>query len=175
MKEIIEKIGNLFPLKDIIYQREDLAFITVDKQKLPSLVTHLRDFENFTHLVLMTTVDFLEKNIFQLTYILHNYEKNNDLGIRVEIDRENPEMISIHHLWEQAATYQQEIHEMFGINFPGSPGVEDDFILEGWQEIPPMRRDFDTLKYSAKTYFPREGRETHDPKEYMKKQLYPKE
>ena len=70
-------------------------------------------------------------------------------------------MISIHHLWEQAATYQQEIHEMFGINFPGSPGVDENFILEGWQNIPPMRRDFDTLKYSVETYFPREGRETY--------------
>ena len=137
MKEIIEKIEKLFPLKNIVYQRDNLTFVTIEKKHLPSFLTHLRDFENFTHLVLMTTVDFLEKNIFQLTYILHNYQKNNDLGIRVEIDREKPEMISIHHLWEQAATYQQEIHEMFGINFPGSPGVDENFILEGWQNIPP--------------------------------------
>jgi len=175
MKDIIAKTGKLFSLKNIVYQRDNLTFVTIDKEHLPALLTHLRDFENYTHLVLMTTVDFLEKNIFQITYILHNYEKNNDIGLRVELDRENPEMISIHHLWKQAATYQQEIHEMFGIDFPGSPGVNDNFILEGWEDIPPMRRDFDTVKYTLKTYFPREGRQTFDPKEYMKKQLYPEE
>jgi NADH-quinone oxidoreductase subunit C len=64
---------------------------------------------------------------------------------------------------------------MFGINFPGSPDVDKPFILEGWEEIPPYRRDFDTKEYSEKTYFPRPGRETHDPAEYMKKKLYPNE
>jgi NADH-quinone oxidoreductase subunit C len=62
---------------------------------------------------------------------------------------------------------------MFGIDFPGSPGVDESFILEGWQEIPPMRKDFDTAAYSEKTFFPREGRKTDDPKEYMKEKLYP--
>jgi NADH-quinone oxidoreductase subunit C len=38
-----------------------------------------------------------------------------------------------------------------------------------------MRRDFDTLDYSEKTYFPRPGRTTHDPREHMKEQLYPKD
>ena len=58
MKEIIEKIEKLFPLKNIVYQRDNLTFVTIEKKHLPSFLTHLRDFENFTHLVLMTTVDF---------------------------------------------------------------------------------------------------------------------
>jgi len=38
-----------------------------------------------------------------------------------------------------------------------------------------MRREFDTLKYAEETYFPRPGRETHDPATYMKQKLYPNE
>jgi len=82
-------------------------------------------------------------------------------------------MASIHHLWKQAGTYQRELKEMFGIDFPGSPRVDDSFILEGWDNIPPMRRDFDTKKYSEETFFPRPGRESHDPETYMKSKLYP--
>jgi NADH-quinone oxidoreductase subunit C len=48
-------------------------------------------------------------------------------------------------------------------------------MLEGWDDIPPMRREFDTKKYSEETYFPRPGRETKDPAEHMKKKLYPDE
>jgi NADH-quinone oxidoreductase subunit C len=73
------------------------------------------------------------------------------------------------------ATYQRELKEMFGIDFQGSPRVNEAFILEGWDNIPPMRRDFDTKKYSEETYFPREGRGTNDPSEYMKQKLYPNE
>jgi NADH-quinone oxidoreductase subunit C len=62
---------------------------------------------------------------------------------------------------------------MFGIDFPDSPGVEEEFILEGWTGIPPYRRDFDTLKYSDETFAPRPGRETRDPSEHMKDELYP--
>jgi len=89
------------------------------------------------------------------------------------LDRTTPVMNSIHHLWEHAETFQREIKELFGIDFPGSPGIDDGFVLEGWDNIPPMRRDFDTVKYSNETFFSRPGRETRDPAEYMKEKLYP--
>jgi hypothetical protein len=85
------------------------------------------------------------------------------------------EMDTIHHLWAQAATYQRELKEMYGVDFPGSPRVNDEFALEGWADIPPMRRDFDTLEYSERTFFPRPGRKTYDPVEYMKQNMYPDE
>jgi NADH-quinone oxidoreductase subunit C len=51
----------------------------------------------------------------------------------VRIARDPASMDSIHGLWPTAATYQRELREMFGIDFPGSPGVDEDFILEGWE------------------------------------------
>jgi len=82
-------------------------------------------------------------------------------------------MESAHHLWKNMQTYQRELKEMFGIDFPGCPRVDEDFILEGWDDMPPYRRDFDTKKYSTDTYFPRPGRGSNDPAEYMKKKMYP--
>ena len=173
MKDLIERLKDKFPVKDEVYQREDLSFVTVEKNQAVELVTHLRDYEGFKHLVLLTAVDWIEENLFQLTYLLNSPGEKFDLGVRVMIDRENPVMTSAHHLWAAMATYQRELYEMFGISFPGSPRMEEPFILEGWHDIPPYRRDFDTLKYSEETYFPRPGREKRDPAEYMKEKMYP--
>jgi NADH-quinone oxidoreductase subunit C len=118
-------------------------------------------------------VDWLEEGQFQLTYLLCNRSKQLDLGLRVMLARDGASMDSIHDVWPTAATYQRELREMFGIDFPGSPRLHEEFILEGWNDIPPYRRDFDTKKYAEANYNQRPGRQTHDPATHMKQQLYP--
>ncbi|GAB4293982.1 MAG: NADH-quinone oxidoreductase subunit C [Marinilabiliales bacterium] len=172
MENLIAQIEKTFSISDVRKQRENLYYITASKDQTIPLITWLRDFKGFKHFVLLTAVDWIEDNKFQLTYTLNNPDEHYDIGIRTFIDRDNPVMISAHHLWEQVATYQREIKEMYGIDFPGSPRVDEPFILEGWDNIPPMRRDFDTLKYSEETYFPRPGRKTYNPTDYMKEKLY---
>jgi NADH-quinone oxidoreductase subunit C len=171
----MDDIKTKFGITEIVKQRDNLSFITVSKEEAISLITYLRDIKGYQHMVLLTAADWIEDDKFQLTYLLNNPTEKIDLGVRVFISRENASMETAHHLWEQAATYQRELKEMFGIDFPGSPGVDKPFILEGWEDIPPYRRDFDTKQYSEDTYFPRPGRESNDPAEYMKKKLYPDE
>jgi NADH-quinone oxidoreductase subunit C len=174
MKQLLETLRTQFNLTEFVEKRPDLAFATAEKQQLVALLTCLRDCHQYTHLVTLTAVDWIESNLIQLTYILHNYQTNSDLGIRIKLDRDNPVMDSIHHLWEQGRVYQRELHEMFGIAFPGSPGVEEPMILEGWQGPPVMRRDFDTMKYSLETFDHRK-RDTREPEQYMKEKLYPED
>lgn len=175
MQELYEQLKQPFDLGDFVLQKSDLAFIDVNREQLRGLILHLRDQEGFTHLVLLTAVDWIEDNQFQLTYLLSNREKAIDIGLRLMLDRDNPSMDSIHDIWPTAETYQRELREMFGIDFPDSPRVNDEFILEGWDDIPPYRRDFDTLKYAQENYAERPGRETYEPEAYMKQQMYPDE
>jgi len=175
MKQLFERLQPLFAVTDFKRQRADLAFLRIPKDYAEILIRHLRDHEGFSHLVFFTAVDYIEDGIFRLIYMLHNYETRDTLGVHVDLSREKPVMTSIHPLWEQAALYQRELKEMFGIDFPGSPGVDEDFLLEGWDEIPPMRREFDTRAYAEKTFFPREGRKKTDPRAHMERQLYPDE
>lgn len=174
MQDLFKALPPHFSLSEIHQQRPNLAFVNINTDQFYPLLQQLRDQHGFTHLVLLTAVDWLEEGEFQLTYLLSNRKQAQDIGVRVRIDRENATMQTIHDLWPTAATYQRELKEMFGIDFPYSPGVDDDFILEGWQDIPPYRRDFDTLKYSAESYNHRPGRETRDPVSHMQKQLYPR-
>ncbi|MCF7979420.1 MAG: NADH-quinone oxidoreductase subunit C [Chromatiaceae bacterium] len=173
MRDLYDRLKTAFPLGELTEQRPDLAFVTVAKEQLRSLLLHLRDQEGFTHLVLLTAVDWLEEGHFQLTYLMNNRRAGRDLGVRVMLPRDPASMDSIHDLWPTAATYQRELREMFGIDFPGSPRVDEDFILEGWIRTPPYRRDFDTLKFSDEVFAPRPGRASSDPAEFMKQQLYP--
>jgi NADH-quinone oxidoreductase subunit C len=172
MNDIIEMLGKRVSLTAIDRKRENLAFVTMDHDSIIPTLQFLRENEGYTHLVLITAVDWLERGKFQLTWLLNNPEKKCDLGLRTEIDRDNASMESAHRLWATAGTFQRELREMFGIDFPGSPRVDEEFILEGWKDMPPYRRDFDTLKYAEDTYFPRPGRSKEDPKDYMKQKLY---
>jgi len=175
MKDLINKLSKAYELKDVVYQRPNFTYATANKENVISLITQLRDLEGFSHFVLLSCVDWIEDNIFQLTYILNNPTQKYDLAIRCMIDREEATMTSAHYLWEQIATYQRELKEMYGIEFPGSPRLNEDFILEGWDDIPPMRRDFDTKKFSEETFFPRERPQSNDPATYMKNKLHPDE
>ena len=175
MRALYERLKSLFPLGELTEQRHDLAFVTLARDYLRPLLLQLRDREGFTHLVLLTAVDWIEEERFQLTYLLSDRTGGRDIGLRVMLPRDAATMDSIHDLWPTAATYQRELREMFGIDFPGSPGVMDQFILEGWTGIPPYRRDFDTKAFSEQNFNHRPGRATSDPAQHMKAQLYPDE
>jgi NADH-quinone oxidoreductase subunit C len=172
---VFDEIFLRFGVSGLEERRADQAFVKVDRDEAVALITHLKTLSGYTHLVFLTAVDRIEEGNFRLIYMLHSYDKRHDLGVMVDISREGSEMDSIHHLWAAAETYQRELREMYGVLFPGSPRLHEDFALEGWQELPPMRRDFDTKEYSEKTYYARPGRTTNDPREYMKKKLYSSE
>jgi NADH-quinone oxidoreductase subunit C len=178
---VFKELHLRFAVRGLEEIRPDQAYLRVEKDDLVPLLTYMRDQGNYTHLAFFTAVDRIEEGTFQLLYMLHSYDKKHDIGVMVEIPRgdgtvgEESSMDSIHHLWPAAETYQRELREMFGINFPGSPRLHENFALEGWEDLPPMRREFDTREYSERVYYARPGRETHDTRRHMKEKLYPSE
>jgi NADH-quinone oxidoreductase subunit C len=173
MEEILNILEMRFGASEPRRRRADLVFVTVPAGRAAEAIAWLRDHGEFTHLVMISCVDRIEENLFELVYLLNDPVAFTDIGICVEIDRDEPVMESMHHLWAGVRVYQRELREMFGIDFPGSPGSDEPMILEGWDDIPPMRRDFDTLEYAERTYYPRGGRSTRDPATEMEERSYP--
>lgn len=151
--------------------RPDQFYLTVSPEEVRPLLIRLRDERGFTHLSFMTAIDQIEDGQFVLLYMLHHHGGQIDLGLQTRISRSSATMESMHDLWAHVATHQRELQEMFGITFPGSPGLTDDFILEGWAGSPPMRRDFDSYEFAEETFPSRPGRTSHDPLAYKKEQL----
>ena len=174
MNSTLKLLSTQFLLTDYSSRRSNVHFVTAEKVQLSAILSQLRDRYGYPILTMVTAVDWIEQDKFQIIYLLYNPETHTNLGIKILIDRNDPVVDSIHNLWPHARVYQQELHEMFGIVFPGSPGLYEPMILEGWQGLPPMRRDFDTLKYSQ-SEFEHRPRSTNAPEEHMKQQLYPED
>ena len=157
-QQIADELQKTFPHLTARVRRERRIVASLEKELIPSVLVHAKDNMGFKHLSHMTVVDWIEEEHFEMVYILWNHEKRVQLIIKTMIPRDNAVMSNIDTIWRQANTYQREMREMFGIEFPGFEG-DREFILEDWEEMPPMRRDFDTKEYANKTYFHRKGRE----------------
>ena len=48
------------------------------------------------------------------------------------------------------------MHEFFGVEFEGNPDSNKQLFLENWDDMPPLRKDFDSIKYSDSKYKMRE-------------------
>lgn len=175
MNQLANSLAERYGARGWHDQREDLSSVTVDAGKIHDTLAWLKDEAGYRHLSFATAVDNIERGVFTLTYAVRNHELGHSLMLHADVDRERPVVDSIHRLWGQGWTYQREMKEWYGIDFPGSPRVDEEFVLEGWDGPPMMRRDFDSLAYSDATYAARPGRETRDPATHMKERLYPEE
>jgi NADH-quinone oxidoreductase subunit C len=119
---------------------------------------YAKENSNYIHFAHMSCVDWIEDGEFEVVYILWNPQDKINLFVKTRVSRDNGSLPNIDFIWRQANTYEREIREMFGLQFEGLIGKEE-FILEDWTDIPPMRRDFDTEKYVKEHYFHRAGRE----------------
>ena len=143
-------------------QRPDLHMVGVPFDSLRSALTWLKSETGHVQLTLLSAVDWLEEGEFELSYLLTDPAEHVTLVVGCRIPRDGARVPTVWDLWPQAVTYEQELSEMFGIDFEGSPRSGVTFILESWSDMPPMRRDFDTAAYSREHYEDVPGRSTID-------------
>ena len=167
-QQIVDQLVNTFQNLSGRVKRERRIEVSVEKELISSVLSYCKDQLGFNHFSHMSCVDWIEDEHFELVYILWSPEQKVQLLIKSLINRENASIENVDMLWRQANTYQREIREMFGIEFPGMEGAQE-FILEDWEEMPPMRRDFDTAEFVKGAFFHRSGREdAKDVREYVK-------
>jgi NADH-quinone oxidoreductase subunit C len=157
-EEIKQSIHKTFKSAEVEIKRAGRLSVKLRSDLLPPMISYLKDYLMFKHLVMISCVDWMEENEFELVYHVYSYEEKIHVMIKVRLDREKPEMQTLLPFWEHAATYEREIHEMHGVFFEGNPDLGE-FILEDWDDIPPMRRDFHRVEYVNNLYEWREGRE----------------
>ncbi len=167
-QKILKKIQSVFDVKGEV-KHEKRIRIDAKKKYVSSILLFLKIQKGYIHLNHISCVDWIEEGEFELVYIVWNPKTKLTIMVHTRIDRENPEMWNIDSIWDQANTYEREIREMFGIQFTGLVGREE-FILEDWQEMPPMRKDFNSQLYAIETFQMRPGREdAQDVREAIQK------
>ncbi len=125
-------------------------YVKLKSNEIEEAIKKLKE-NGFNHFVMLTCIDWIEENEFELIYHLWSYEYKEHVMLSIRIDRSEAKMESMHHLFPQIETYEREIHEMFGIVFKGNNRLKP-LLLEGWNDLPPMRKDFDVEKFVKDVY-----------------------
>ena len=149
-QEIAKKIEELFKNIKAIPKYENQVEVILKGNDIVGLLTVIKSL-GFEHLSNITCVDWIKDNRFDVTYNIWSYTHKVHITVKAGIDRSNPEIPTVMNLWPQAQVYERETHEMFGVRFIGNPDLSPLF-LHNWKDIPPLRKDFDTVEYSKRAY-----------------------
>lgn len=123
----------------------------IPAEQLSGFAVTLKNSLGFEHLSAISCVDWLEVNQFELVYHFWNYQQGILVQAKIRIDRENPNQPTITNLWQPARFFERDIHEMFGVEFPGNEDLSK-YILTDWDGPPPMRKDFHTREFAYSRY-----------------------
>ncbi|MGE3063827.1 MAG: NADH-quinone oxidoreductase subunit C [bacterium] len=149
-KDLILKIKESFLDAEVNITDAKQFSITVEKNEIVRLLSFMQMLD-FQQLAIISAVDWIKENKFELVYNVFSYTHIQQVLIKTFIDRDKPKIQSVMNLWEVAQMYERDVHEFFGIDFEGNNDLRP-LILHNWKDKPPMRKDFDSLKYSNEIY-----------------------
>jgi len=150
-----EEIKSVYKNIVLKIDTDNKIFINTKKEQTLNILSFLKN-KGFNHLALISCVDWIEENQFEIVYILTSYlledEKSRiHIILKTRISRKNPEIMSVLPIFENAEFYERELHELFGVNFDGNNRLIPLFLTKKY-EVPPFRKDFDTRKYVKNFY-----------------------
>ena len=152
--EITRWLDNLLTeIEGVRIERRNDKRLRVDvaAEALPALLELLRGRASYVHLSAISCVDWIDDGEFELVYHLWSYESQSLISAHIRIPRDPGVYLSVFDLYQPAAFFERDIHEMYGIFFEGSPDMEK-FILTEWDGPPPMRKEFDSEAWVNDTF-----------------------
>jgi NADH-quinone oxidoreductase subunit C len=117
--------------------------VAVDAKDWLSLAQQLRNDESlqFDYLFCLTCID--SKTNLTMVYHLSSTIFRHNIVIRSVLNRDNPEIETVSHIWKTADFHEREVYEMFGVNFLNHPDLRLLILPDGWEGKNPMRKDFE--------------------------------
>jgi len=96
---------------------------------------------NFDYLFCQTCVDW--KTHLTMIYHLESTRYRHQVVMKIQLDRNKPEIETVSHIWRTAEFHEREIYELFGVNFLNHPDQRLLILPDGWEGRNPMRKDFE--------------------------------
>ncbi|MBN2657478.1 MAG: NADH-quinone oxidoreductase subunit C [Spirochaetales bacterium] len=156
---LLERIGRNFQITGQEVKKAGLAALHCSQEQLHGVLIYLKEVEKFDTLTMIGCADWIEDDYFELSYMAYSFTTFFTVMVKIRVSRDGSSVPTVEGIWRQARTFEREIHEMFGVDFPGNTRLKE-FFLENWQGMPPMKRDFDTVQFVKDHYKLREeGRE----------------
>jgi NADH-quinone oxidoreductase subunit C/D len=145
---IIEELQTKFGLTALSVQstRDQILTIWIEKSLLKSVLHFLKKEIKNPYLMLydLTAVDEQARRVredqshgdYTIVYHLLSFHRNEDLRIKVALDKNTLSLPSITGLWANANWYEREVYDMFGIEFDGHPNLRRILMPMTWQGHP---------------------------------------
>jgi NADH-quinone oxidoreductase subunit C len=124
--------------KAIRVDARDLLAVMLEVQQHTSLY--------FDMLSCITGIDNGPAGDMEVAYNLYSIPYGHHLMIKVKLDRSNPQIESVNHLWRSANWLEREIFDMYGINFLNHPDLRRILMPADW-EGHPLRKDYQHQAY----------------------------
>jgi len=151
VNDLVNDIKSKFKVLNVEHPKENQVSFDFKKEDIHSALSHIRS-KGWVQLSMLTCIDWLEDNEFQLVYLVFNWEQGIRIQIRTRIDRDNPTFGTAVNVYPGVKFYERDVHEFFGVVFDGNPDSNKQLFLENWDDMPPLRKDFDSVAYSDKKY-----------------------
>ena len=137
---ITERLGD--DLHDL-WTDEDTVEFQIDGARNVEVLSRLRDDPDLDFFMLAdeAAVDYGVGAHFEVVYHLFSWKHPAWLRVRARVDRSNPHIPTITHLWEGAMFHEREAYDMMGIVFDGNRDLRRIFMSPDYRSFP-QRKDF---------------------------------
>lgn len=142
-EELKIKLTELLPSATFDETSEWLA-MNIASQEWLNTASLLRNDPNlnFDYLFCLTCVDW-KTHLGMVYHLSSTTNRQTTLVIKIMLDRNQPVIETISHIWKTAEFHEREVYEMFGVNFLNHPDLRLLILPEGWEGKNPMRKDYE--------------------------------
>ncbi|MEI6086007.1 MAG: NADH-quinone oxidoreductase subunit C [Bacteroidota bacterium] len=94
----------------------------------------------FNFLFCLTCVDW--KTHFTMVYHLRSTTTLDNIVVKVKLDREKPEILTVSDIWRGAELFEREVYDLFGVIFLEHPDLRRLLLTDDWVGYP-LRKDYE--------------------------------
>ena len=129
-------------LRDL-WTDEDTVEFQIDAGRNLEVLTALRDDVDLAFFMLAdeAAVDYGVGEHLEVVYHLFSWQHPAWLRVRARVDRSDPRIRTITHLWEGAMFHEREAYDMMGIIFEGNRDLRRIYMSPDYRSFP-QRKDF---------------------------------
>ena len=151
VSELIDALNNEFGEGLELQELNDCdpKGLKVAREHLVKICSYLQRNEQcyFDMLSCVTGIDNgPEANTMEVVYNLYSIPYDQSLTIKVELDRNDPELDSVHEIWKTADWHEREAYDLYGIRFNGHPDLRRILLPADWEGYP-LRKDYVHQEY----------------------------
>ena len=127
----------------VIEDGSDFLTINIEATDWLAFAQQLRNDASlqFNFLFCLTCIDW--KTHLTMVYHLRSTIHRHEIVVKAKLDRTNPEIETVSHIWRTAEFHEREVYEMFGVKFLNHPDLRLLILPDGWEGKKPMLKDFE--------------------------------